>query len=119
MVKMVKIPKNRLRRGRQAIFGYFDHFDHTPKRRKSHELRGEARGTQTAGDERGAGGGVSAARPADGVVGLIAPGERRENVWSERRLREGVRHLWELRRRMLDDAPAGVFSEGDEEEIPF
>ena len=30
-----------------------------------------------------------------------------ENVWSERRLREAIHHLWEVRRRMLDDAPAG------------
>ncbi len=42
-----------------------------------------------------------------------------EDIWSERRLREEVRHLWDVRRRMLDDAPAGVFGEGDEEEIPF
>ena len=35
-----------------------------------------------------------------------------ENVWSERRLREEVRRLWELRRRMLEEAPAGVFGEG-------
>ena len=50
------------------------------------------------------------------VWGWGLPGE---NGWSERRLREEMHHLGELRERMLDDAPAGVFGEGDEEEIPF
>ena len=46
-------------------------------------------------------------------------GEPTGNVWSWMRLRDEVHHLWEVRRRMLDDAPAGVFGEGDEEEIPI
>ena len=46
-------------------------------------------------------------------------GEPTGNVWSWMRLRDEVHHLRDVRRRMLDDAPAGVFGEGDEEEIPF
>jgi hypothetical protein len=41
------------------------------------------------------------------------------NGWSWQRLRDEVRHTWDLRRRLLDDAPEGVFTEADEEEIPF
>lgn len=41
------------------------------------------------------------------------------NGWAWMRLRDEVHRLRGLRRRLLDDAPEGVFGEADEEEIPF